>query len=139
MNEYGRRALAFWQEELADELSTMPNPEDYFSTLGQEIEAKIDRLAISLAGNDSPGEEYLEKVGRLRAAQQQAEEQVMDELVYSQAPLEAYENEESDPDSSMATWRRWAEQDRADREADLAEQEAEMDRDWRERTRQHQQ
>lgn len=139
MNEYGRRALAFWQEELADELSTMPNPEDYFSTLGQEIEAKIDRLAISLAGNDSPGEEYLEKVGRLRAAQQQAEEQVMDELVYSQAPLEAYENEESDPDSSMAMWRRWAEQDRADREADLAEQEAEMDRDWRERTRQHQQ
>lgn len=139
MNEYGRRALAFWQEELPDELSTMPNPEDYFSTLGQEIEAKIDRLAISLAGNDSPGEEYLEKVGRLRAAQQQAEEQVMDELVYSQAPLEAYENEESDPDSSMAMWRRWAEQDRADREADLAEQEAEMDRDWRERTRQHQQ
>ena len=139
MNEYGRRAMAFWQERMPDEMS-MPSPEDFFSTLGQQIEARVDRLAIVLAGSDSPGEEYLEKVGRLRAAQQQAEEQVMDEMVYSQAPLTADEDQEPDPKSSMSSWRQWAEQDQAEREQELAEQEAELDQDWQERTQQqHQQ
>jgi hypothetical protein len=40
-------------------------------------------LEDDLAGPDTPGEDYLAKVGRLRNARMRAEEMALAELVYS--------------------------------------------------------
>ena len=86
MNRYGRLAMSHWQRFDPDRFATIPNPEAYFSTLGQEVEDRIQELARALVGPDPPGESYLEKVGRLNMARLQAEEQVLAELVLITSP-----------------------------------------------------
>jgi hypothetical protein len=73
-----RQQWATWRP---NELSQIPDPEEFFSRLGLEAEAQIDQLAADLAGDDRGGEGYLEKVGRLRMARMTAESQVLRELV----------------------------------------------------------
>jgi hypothetical protein len=60
------------------------------------------RATEATAGADPAGETHLEKVGRLTAAQRQAEEIVLKDLVYSQAP----ENDSEDLDEETATYYR---------------------------------
>jgi hypothetical protein len=43
-------------------------------------------LEDDLAGPDIPGEEFLEKVGRLQYGRMRAEEMALTELIYSQTP-----------------------------------------------------
>ena len=50
-----------------------------------------------LAGKDTPGEGYLEKVGRLNAAKMQAEEIVLAETVYS--TVEDQDEDETDQET----------------------------------------
>lgn len=135
MNDYGRRAQQFWEQELPKDLAELESPETYFSTLGEEIAYKVDNLARALEGPDSPTEGYLEKVGRLRAAQQQAEERVMYDLVYSLATnTEQDEDETPDQTHPMADFVRWAQQDQARLDEQARESNEEADREWRERT-----
>jgi hypothetical protein len=81
VNRYGRLALQHWAKWRPNELRQIPNHEDFFSTLGLEAERQIDELAANLAGDDPCGEDYLEKLGRLRMARQNAESQVLQELI----------------------------------------------------------
>jgi len=139
MNEYGRRAMEYWRQSRPAELATIPDPEGFFSTLGQEVASQVDPLTDQIAGPDPGGEGYLEKVGRLRMAQHQAEEVVLADLVY--LPLETRDDEDQDedyPDNLASMDLRWAEQERQERARELAEEEAEADRDWRARTGQQQ-
>jgi hypothetical protein len=66
-------------------------------------------MQTRLAGPDPVGESYLEKVGRLRAARNQAEEHVSHDLL---SPPETEEDEENaDPDlQQYLDWKREAEQ-----------------------------
>jgi len=81
MNKYGRRAQQYWQEFLPTRYQEIENPVEYFTRLGQEMSDQINALALSLAGDDAAGESYLEKVGRLRMARLQAEDQVVRETL----------------------------------------------------------
>lgn len=81
MNRYGRLAQQHWAKWRPKELSQIPDPEDYFSTLGLEVERQVEELAAALAGDDPGGEEYLEKLGRLRTARLTAESHVLREMV----------------------------------------------------------
>ena len=81
MNRYGTRAKAHWRIWRPNELSQLANPEEFFSTLGLEVEGHIDRRAAEMAGDDPCGEGYWEKVGRLRMARFMAEEQILREMV----------------------------------------------------------
>jgi hypothetical protein len=76
MNTYGRRAQQYYREFLPTRYQEIEDPAEYFTRLGQEMSEQINALALSLAGDDPAGESYLEKVGRLRMARQQAEDQV---------------------------------------------------------------
>lgn len=81
MNRYGLMAQRHWAQWLPRRYATISEPDSYFSTLGQEAARQIEELALELAGDDQPGEEYLAKAGRLTAARSRAEEIVLPERV----------------------------------------------------------
>jgi len=81
MNRYGRLAQQHWAKWRPNQLSQIPDPETFFTDLGAEVETQIEALEIALAGEDPGGEDYLQKVGRLRNARITAESQVLREMV----------------------------------------------------------
>ncbi len=60
--------------------------------LGEEAETQVVQLQRDLAGPDPQNETYLEKVGRLNAARNQAEEFVRNELL---SPPETEDEDEN--------------------------------------------
>ena len=99
MNKYGQIAKKHWTEFRPLALAELPESEreEFFSTLGEQMEARIINLTIQLEGSDTPGEGYLEKVGRLNAAKMQAEEIVLADQVYS--TVEDDEEDGTDPET----------------------------------------
>jgi hypothetical protein len=81
MNHYGATAQRHWERWLPERYATIQDPGSFFSTLGEEVDRQIADLALDLAGQDPPGEDYLVKVGRLNMARLQAEEIVLREQV----------------------------------------------------------
>jgi hypothetical protein len=81
MNWFGHLAQNHWKTYLPSRYSRIPDPENYFSTFGEEIEEQIETRTAALAGDDQPGEGALAKTGRLTAARQQAREQILTEQV----------------------------------------------------------
>lgn len=86
MSGYAEIARTWWQEQRPAELASMDDPKAFFRDLQEQIEARVTELSSSLAGPDTPGEEYLEKVGRLNSARSQAQEMALDEMVFSIGP-----------------------------------------------------
>ena len=81
MNHYGTMAQRHWARWLPQRYATIQDPGSFFSGLGEEAAQQIADLALDLAGDDPPGEEYLVKVGRLNMARLQAEEIVLPERI----------------------------------------------------------
>lgn len=134
MNQYGRLALNHWKKWRPSAFSTIPDPEGFFSTLGQQVTAQVADLQDQIAGPDQAGEDYLEKVGRLRMAKLQAQELVLAELVYL-PPDPGIEDDDQTETSDAAKWDLQLHRDRQ-RAADLETQEIDdaADQEWRERT-----
>jgi hypothetical protein len=80
MNQYGSIAKRHWQKWLPLRFSKIEDPDSFFSELGEEIQQRIEELSDAIAGNDPPGETYLQKLGRLNMAKQNAESQALKEL-----------------------------------------------------------
>jgi hypothetical protein len=81
VNHYAAIARRHWQQWLPERYAQIPDPDSFFSTLGQEAASQIADLMMDLAGDDPPGEDYLTKAGRLTAARSQAEEIVLNDLL----------------------------------------------------------
>lgn len=81
MNKYGRQAQEAWKAVSPTRYSQIQDPEDFFTKLGEEAQEQVDGLLLKIAGPDPQGEGYLEKVGRLNAARNQAEEIVRYDLL----------------------------------------------------------
>ena len=92
MNEYGQMALDHWQRWLPERYSQIEDPNSFFSTLGDEVATRIADLTLDLAGEDPPGETFMNKLGRLNNAAQRAREMVLPEMV-----LLDPETDEDDP------------------------------------------
>ena len=73
MNRYGRRLMRQMQQTDPTRFASLPDPDQHFTMLGEQLAVEIEQLAQSLAGPDRPGETYLEKVGRLNMARLNAE------------------------------------------------------------------
>jgi hypothetical protein len=71
MNRHGTVTEPRW---LPSWVVARTDPEGFFSRLGREVEAQIGELAMELAGDDPPGEGYLEELSRLNVARLRAEE-----------------------------------------------------------------
>lgn len=102
MNKYGELARRHWTRSDPQRTAALEDPETFFHRLGEEAETEIQALSAQLAGPDQPGEEYLEKVGRLNMARLQAEEAVLQELILIPGPAES---EAPATDSLNATMR----------------------------------
>ncbi|WP_181019990.1 TnpV protein [Nonomuraea typhae] len=81
VNQYGAQALKHWQEYLPQRFAEINNPEMFFTELGEQAEEEILTRAETFAGDDPPGESYLEKAGRLREARLRAESEVVREMI----------------------------------------------------------
>ena len=81
MNHYGVTAKRHWERWLPIRYAAIQDPDNFFSTLGEEVAKRIADLTLDLAGDDPPREDYLVKVGRLNMARLQAEEIVLREQV----------------------------------------------------------
>ncbi|MFK0042382.1 TnpV protein [Paenarthrobacter sp. NPDC090517] len=92
MNKYGRQAQEAWKVASPTQYSQIQNPDEFFTNLGEQAQEQVDELQIKLAGPDPQGEGYLEKVGRLNAARNQAEEIVRYELL---SPPETEDEDEN--------------------------------------------
>ncbi|RNL51846.1 TnpV protein [Arthrobacter oryzae] len=91
MNKYGRQAQEAWKAASPTCYSQIQDPEEFFTRLGEEAQEQVDGLWMRLAGPDPQGETYLEKVGRLNAARNQAEEIVRYDLL---SPPESEDEED---------------------------------------------
>jgi hypothetical protein len=94
MNRYGRMAQEHWRRWLPTRYREIPDPSNFFTTLGQQVEERIVTLSVDIAGDDPPGEGYLDKVGRLNMARLQAEEIVLAEQVLLPAEPQVDPDEE---------------------------------------------
>jgi hypothetical protein len=92
VNKYGRQAQEAWKTASPTQYSQIQNPDEFFTKLGEQAQEQVDELQIKLAGPDPKGEGYLEKVGRLNAARNQAEEIVRYELL---SPPETEDEDEN--------------------------------------------
>lgn len=81
MNRYGLMAQQHWARWLPARYAAIEDPASFFSDLGIQVAERIDALALSLAGDNQPGEGYLGKAGRLGQARRQAEEIVLADMV----------------------------------------------------------
>jgi hypothetical protein len=100
MNRYAKTAMTYYQESLPSQYGQIQDPTSYFQDLGLRIQDQVSELTPKIAGPDPDGETTLNKVGRLNAAQSQAEEIVLNDLVYSQPP----ENEPEDLDEETQAY-----------------------------------
>ena len=98
--KYSQIAENHWRTTQPDRYRALEDPQTFFGQLGEEIETQVQELAQRLAGPDEPGEEYLQKVGRLNMARLQAEEAILAELVWTSSE-EPEEPEFVDP---MTAW-----------------------------------
>jgi len=98
MNEYGQMALDHWQRWLPERYSQIEDPNSFFSTLGDQVATRIADLTLELAGEDPPGETFMNKLGRLNNAAQRAREMVLPEMV-----LLDPETDEDDPQPQPTT------------------------------------
>lgn len=80
MNKYATQAMRHWETYLPQRYQRLPDPQQFFTEMGEQISAQVRELSLVLAGQDPPGEGYLDKVGRLNMARFQAEERVMREI-----------------------------------------------------------
>jgi hypothetical protein len=103
MNRYGRQAQEHWVKWRPHQLSQIPDPEAFFSSLGLQVETQVELLARDLAGDDPSGEGYLQKVGRLRMARLDAEAQLLREMVLlPPEPGHPEYDPEDDPSSELS-------------------------------------
>jgi hypothetical protein len=100
MNQYAATAERHWRRWLPSRVAAMDDPSSFFSNLGEEAAAQIEDLTADLAGDDPPGETFMEKVGRLNMARLQAEEIVLPETVLRPPEPGVEEDDDSEPATS---------------------------------------
>jgi hypothetical protein len=81
MNAYGAQAKAHWAKHLPKSYTEIADKESFFTQKGEEIEDRVDELSQAIAGDDPPGEGYLDKLGRLNEARLTAEHDALLEML----------------------------------------------------------
>jgi hypothetical protein len=104
MNRYGRQAEVMWKQACPGRYAALEDPEAFFTGLGEQAMEMVAELEVKIAGPDVPGEGYLEKLGRLNAARNQAEEIARAEIL---APPETEETEDEDPEDPRSNLLAW--------------------------------
>lgn len=82
MNRYGLRAQRYYARWAPKALAEIPEPETFFSELGDLIQGQVLQISQEMESTLDPAAPYLERVAQLRAVQRDAEEVAMTDYVY---------------------------------------------------------
>lgn len=77
MNRYGQQAMQYWQDMRPEDLAQLSDPQQFFTRMGEDLEAAIEDLARDLAAPVPERETYLDRVRRLGTARAEAESQTL--------------------------------------------------------------
>ena len=97
MNMHGKHAMETMKNHDPESYSQIRNPEEYFSTLGNQIEEQIGNVMDSLFERDTRDRSTLEILGERNMARIRARELVYQDMIYSSLPPEPEEMEEPTP------------------------------------------
>lgn len=86
MNHYGMLAMRHWQRYAPSTVAAIQDPTEFFTSLGNQVEAQVIELAKNTAAAEPLPVVYPETVGRRRMARVQAEEVVLMQLVWIEQP-----------------------------------------------------
>lgn len=101
MNKYGTEAQTLWNRLAPTAVDEMEDSTEFFTNLGDLASGQVAEMTPRIAGPDSPQEGYLEKVGRLNAARNQAEEIVRAEVLMPPADVRGPDPEDEEDDSDL--------------------------------------
>lgn len=110
MNRFGVAAQRHWAAHAVARVAEIPDPSRFFTDLGETVQAMVSDLCRTLARPDPAGETFADKLARVGSARRQAEEIVMQQLVWVAAPelplAEAREewDQTRASDSFLAVW-----------------------------------
>ena len=99
MNRYGRLALEQMRRQQPGLLATIPDPEGYFTTAGEQMQAAVTAARDEILGSVRPGETLEQFRQRSYSALRQAEE-----LVLSDQPPRDDEPVEDEPDPALESY-----------------------------------
>ncbi|MDP9332188.1 MAG: hypothetical protein M3Q30_02580 [Actinomycetota bacterium] len=81
-NQYGMLAREHMVRWCPNHYTQIPDPDDYFQMLGQEILNEIENLEQTLLQLQHPATTFAEKAGRANMARMMAEERILAERVF---------------------------------------------------------
>lgn len=82
VNRYGQLAREHWRSSLPMRYSSIAEPDEFFTALGQTIQHQIADTAQQLLAIARPAADDSQRLDRLREVQQRAEKCVIAELLY---------------------------------------------------------
>ena len=88
MNAHGQHAMETMRNHDPETFGQIQNPEEYFSTLGEQMQEQMEELMTQLLPPRSPGQSTMEVVGGINMARSRAREMVYQEMIYSSLPPE---------------------------------------------------
>lgn len=83
MNKFGLLAQEHWQRHAPNRYANLDDPVEYFTELGETISDEIAAITDHLQRQLPNDLEFMDKLGQMNMIRHQAEERVLDELVYS--------------------------------------------------------
>jgi hypothetical protein len=81
MSGYEAMLREHWALHRSGELAGMADPDSFFSDMSSQIQDQVEELAEQIAGPSRPGEDYLDRLGRLREARISAESDVLRQVM----------------------------------------------------------
>ncbi len=94
MNTHGQHAMETMRNHDPETFRQIPNPEEYFSTLGDQIQEQIWETTEVLLPQRTADQTPMEFIGLSNMARFRAREIVYQELIYSSLPPEPETMEE---------------------------------------------
>lgn len=94
-SRYVTLARREWSEQAPSVVEQLENPQAFFQNLGMRAATRIGQMCEQMSAQVSPNLSYLERVGQLKAIRKQAEELVLQDLIYepiAQAQQEGSQN-----------------------------------------------
>lgn len=79
MNKYGLQAQNHWKAYLPQRYNDLKNPEEFFTSLGEQVQQRIDDLVAAQTPQSS--EDYLENLRALNMVKFNVESDVIREMV----------------------------------------------------------
>jgi hypothetical protein len=80
MNRYGILARDHWKTHLPERYRALPDPEAFFTDLGEQIQERVDELME--ARRPKLDDDYLRNLQNLNWAKKEAEDEALRELAF---------------------------------------------------------